>query len=209
MKKLSIIALLCVSSLGLMHAAEWSNPAFTNSLDGMHSSNPLMVDGAVALGSNGYIVTAWVDTAAQGFTMIGAGELSDTWGVPEMVDNGVFGFGTPAGSLGLTPGETFGVTIRLFNVGTAISGDWSTVEAAWADGTIAAQWAQLLINGGSYWEYSYSETADVIGRINSPSTWTTGTLNKVSGPAVPEPSTYAALAGLAMLVFVAARRVRK
>lgn len=69
-----------------------------------------------------------------------------------------------------------------------------------------------LIDGSTYGESIYTYSGGFINgtSVNLGSYFPAMTLDKiVSGGQVPEPSTYAVLAGLAMLAFVAIRRVRK
>ncbi|WP_043588208.1 putative globular PEP-CTERM protein [Geminisphaera colitermitum] len=187
-----------------------SNPTFTNTDDYATTTNPLkLANGDYVMGADGYIVTVWLSNNNQGdYALVGAGELSDTWPSDSY---GLYAVPTNLGSVWLDSSEIFDVHIRVFKYGNE-SLDYDQVHDLYDNGSVAGRW-QTLISGSdefTYGEYTYQQQAGATGRITGSTSTHQGsdltwyTVNS----SVPEPSTYAALAGLAVLAYVAVRRRR-
>ncbi|RRJ97964.1 putative globular PEP-CTERM protein [Opitutaceae bacterium TAV4] len=207
MKKALILTGALVLGLTSVQAGQ-SNPSFTNTYDWVTVPNPLtMEDGSPFYGSDGYIAAVFVDTANQGNNvLIGVGDFCDTWGGSYTSMTGMFAAVTWENSIWLNPSETFTIYIRVFQLAPGVNADFDYAQDAYLDGRVAAKWADILLNGGTYGEYSYQETATAVGEVqDNQSTHTTSNLVWQTSN-VPEPSTYAALAGLAMLAYVIVRR---
>ncbi|AHF91807.1 anchor protein [Opitutaceae bacterium TAV5] len=214
MKKTLILAGLLALGLTAVQAQinVGSNPTFLNSEDWLDAPTPLTLeDGSSFYGSDGYIAAIFVDTINQGNdVLIGAGDFCDTWGGDYSAKTGMFAAVTNIGSIWLNSSETFTVRIRVFQLAAGVNADFDYVQNAYNDGSVAAKWADILVNG-TYGEYSYQETAGADGYVlnGGQSVHTTSNLTWYTTSSVPEPSTYAALAGLAIMAWAALRRSRR
>lgn len=168
----------------------------------------ITVGGVKAESSDGYIATFWAANQTQG-------------GSPVMVATSLLSQGLWGGEDGATwvvdlpavDNDDYYTSVRVFQYksGQAITGsdlsDFAALTMAWnlIQGTDVVQgMLESTMSVGVPPTYifasdTYATSLPLAGIPNTP----------VPGGQVPEPSTYAALAGLAVLAFVAVRRVRK
>ncbi|WP_043583612.1 putative globular PEP-CTERM protein [Geminisphaera colitermitum] len=175
------------------------------------------VDGALA--TNGYIATHWGGTGPNDLTLLGVSAMLDAYG-PEYAGQGWYDFQAEIESERNTqyyaatrvfqyqPGTFFGVgydgiegfDVDVYSVSLAdLASFWTLIQ-----GTDVMQ-AEVA----GYFTTSPSGLGTPVGGYPNatwPLTLTLSGIPDTPASAVPEPSTYAALAGLAMLVFVMVRR---
>lgn len=233
MKKLIVISLLML--LPVMARADvnmtfwnFSDPETTPPTD----YTPVYTkSGDLASAAGGYIATFWWGQAGQPLMAVGASTFMDA------PDN-VFGLGGSSSWAGLFVWDTC-VSLNAGTADNRISSQGSLVVLPntaynfevrlwkYQDGPLteavvqALTYAQIenawnLVDGSSTVEHGVLQGSLVSNAgggvlVTTNTEWTASsvTLDVVPNPNVPEPSTYAALAGLAMLAYGAARRRRK
>lgn len=166
-------------------------------------------DGSYAASANGYIATYWFGTSANDLRIIGADVMGDQ---SQWLGPGCEGmFWTAAVDCGdILASTQYYTEVRI----------WKEKDGLLSEADVAGMTMGYL-NGR--WNYISGESIDVeYGSYGAPVRSTDGAFIVVtemmppypselrmgvnSGGQVPEPSTYAALAGLAILAYVAIRR---
>lgn len=178
----------------LITITSWSDSAFTDANGPINSSD-------------GYVATLWWgDSAGSTLSYVDSDLLFD--GYWDQLADKVMG----------EKGAPLYTEVRIFQYTPG-----QAVTQATLDGLTGADWAEYwdLIQGTQVSQGVIGGTAnfnslgggttvsDDYDYVTHPSVMTGVPGTTAGGGNVPEPSTYAALAGLAVLAFVAARRVRK
>ncbi|EIP97300.1 PEP-CTERM putative exosortase interaction domain-containing protein [Opitutaceae bacterium TAV1] len=203
MKKLSTLIL----AAGLATSAVYADQPMTLTWGGLESP-PMYYDGDLISAYDGYVATMWWGTSESSLTLLTSTCIADYY------DADYIGlWGDAQAQIRSDPGTPIYSEVRIFQY---TPGQLIDDTTAWAynPATLTVFWDSL--QSGSGLEVPRAtiggwSTLDSMGA----DTWVYLDYDRVTplvlttGSAVPEPSTYAALAGLAIMAWAALRRSRR
>lgn len=210
MKKILLIACLMTGSVigraGVTNLV-WDNVTY---------DNPVFThEGDAAASADGYIISYWAQDTVQGLICVGLSTFADlNYDMPEYA--GYYIYETTPRKYNTPSSGSLYTEIRVWQYFTdgephvqtdfdlILAADLSTIEGIW---TAAVNAGTARGTTGGY-VTTNSVGVPITGMVVPYAPLTLSEPPPV-GPNVPEPGTYAALAGLAMLAFAATRRIRK